>query len=127
MEKMINSIDWFEIPVLNFDRAKEFYSRIYNYEMTETTMNGLRMGFLPMDREAKGIGGTIVQGNDFIPTSLGVKVYLNAGKDLMDVLNRVIAAGGEIIVHKTLINDEFGYFATFEDTEGNHISLHSPE
>ena len=127
MEKMINSIDWFEIPVLNFDRAKEFYSRIYNYEMTETTRNSLRIGFLPMDRDAKGVGGTIVQGNDFIPTSLGVKVYLNAGKDLMDVLNRVIAAGGEIIVHKTLINDEFGYFATFEDTEGNHISLHSPE
>ena len=127
MEKMINSIDWFEIPVLNFDRAKEFYSRIYNYEMTETTRNSLRIGFLPMDRDAKGVGGTIVQGNDFIPTSLGVKVYLNAGKDLMDVLNRVIAAGGEIIVHKTLINDEFGYFAMFEDTEGNHISLHSPE
>ena len=127
MEKMINSIDWFEIPVLNFDRAKEFYSRIYNYEMTETTRNSLRIGFLPMDRDAKGVGGTIVQGNDFIPTSLGVKVYLNAGKDLMDVLNRVIAAGGEIIVHKTLINDEFGYFATFEDTDGNHISLHSPE
>ena len=127
MEKMINSIDWFEIPVLNFDRAKEFYSRIYNYEMTETTRNSLRMGFLPMDRDAKGVGGTIVQGNDFIPTSLGVKIYLNAGKDLMDVLNRVIAAGGEIIVHKTKINDEFGYFAMFEDTEGNHISLHSPE
>lgn len=127
MEKITNSIDWFEIPVLNFDRAKEFYSRIYNYEMTETTRNSLRMGFLPMDRDSKGIGGTIVQGNDFIPTSLGVKVYLNAGKDLMEVLNRVIAAGGEIIVHKTKINDEFGYFAMFEDTEGNHISLHSPK
>ena len=126
MEKMINSIDWFEIPVLNFDRAKEFYSRIYNYEMTETMLNSLRMGLLPMDRDAKGIGGAIVQGNDFIPTSLGVKVYLNAGKDLMEVLNRVIAAGGEIIVQKTKINDEFGYFAMFEDTEGNHISLHSP-
>jgi len=125
MEKMTNSINWFEIPVLNFDRAKEFYSRIYNYEMTETTMNSLRMGFLPMDRDAKGVGGAIVQGNDFIPTSLGVKVYLNAGKDLMDVLNRVIAAGGEIIVHKTKINDELGYYAEFEDTEGNHISLHS--
>jgi len=126
MEKMINSIDWFEIPVLNFDRAKEFYSRIYNYEMTETSINSLRMGLLPMDRDANGIGGAIVQGNDFIPTSLGVKVYLNAGKDLMEVLNRVIAAGGEIIVQKTKINDEFGYFAMFEDTEGNHISLHSP-
>lgn len=127
MEKMTNAINWFEIPVLNFDLAKEFYQRIYNYEMTETTMNGLRMGFLPMDRESQGVGGAIVQGNGFIPSALGVKIYLNAGKNLDNVLNRVIAAGGEIIAHKTKINDELGYYATFEDTEGNHISLHSPE
>lgn len=127
MEKMTNSINWFEIPVLNFERAKEFYSRIYNYEMTETSMDALRMGFLPMDQEAKGVGGAIVQGNGFIPTSLGVKIYLNGGKDLDTVLNRVIAAGGEIITHKTKINDELGYYAVFEDPEGNHISLHSPK
>ena len=127
MEKITNAINWFEIPVLNFDQAKEFYSRIYNYEMHETTMNGLRMGFLPADRDANGIGGAIVQGNDFIPSALGVKIYLNGGKNLDDVLNRVIAAGGEIIAHKTKINDELGYYATFEDTEGNHISIHSQE
>ncbi|HEY3370341.1 MAG TPA: hypothetical protein VGK10_05795 [Prolixibacteraceae bacterium] len=127
MEKMTNAINWFEIPVLNFEQAKEFYSRIYNYEMTESTMNGLRMGFLPMDRDSDGVGGAIVQGNGFIPSSLGVKIYLNGGKNLDNILNRVIAAGGEIIAHKTKINDELGYYAVFEDTEGNHIALHSPE
>lgn len=126
MEKMTNSINWFEIPVLNFERAKEFYSRIYNYEMHEVSMNALRMGFLPMDRESQGVGGAIVQGNGFIPSSLGVKIYLNGGDDLQHVLDRVIAAGGEVIEHKTKINDEYGYYAVFEDPEGNHISLHSP-
>ncbi|MBC8006378.1 MAG: VOC family protein, partial [Verrucomicrobia bacterium] len=43
------------------------------------------------------------------------------------VLDRVIAAGGEVITHKTKINDEYGYYAVFEDPEGNHISLHSPK
>jgi hypothetical protein len=127
MEKMTNSVNWVEIPVLNFERAKEFYSRIYDYEMFETTMASMRMGFLPMDTDSQGIGGAIVQGNGFVPSSLGIKVYLNGGKDLLTVLNRVNAAGGEIIVHKTKINDEIGYFAVFEDTEGNHISLHSKE
>ena len=127
MEKMTNSVNWVEIPVLNFDRAKEFYSRIYDYEMYEDTLLGLRMGFLPMDRDSQGVGGAIVQGNGFVPTSLGVKVYLNGGKDLLTVLNRVNEAGGEIIVTKTKISDEIGYFAVFEDTEGNHISLHSME
>jgi predicted enzyme related to lactoylglutathione lyase len=125
MEKMTNSINWFEIPVLNFERAKEFYSRLYNYEMTETSMNALRMGFLPMDQDSQGVGGAIVQGNGFIPSSLGVKIYLNGGNDLQTILDRVIAAGGEVIQHKTKINDELGYYAVFEDPDGNHISLHS--
>ncbi|MDO8927805.1 MAG: VOC family protein [Bacteroidota bacterium] len=124
---MTNSINWFEIPVLNFDRAKEFYSRIYDYEMHEMMMGPLRMGFLPMDPDSQGVGGAIVQGDGFVPTALGTKIYLNGGKDLLTVLHRVIAAGGEIITPKTLISDEIGYFAVFEDTEGNHISLHSME
>jgi predicted enzyme related to lactoylglutathione lyase len=127
MEKMTNSVNWVEIPVLNFERAKEFYSRIYNYEMHEETMGHLRMGFLPMERESQGVGGAIVQGTGYTPSSLGAKVYLNGGKDLLNVLNRVEGAGGDVLIHKTKITDEIGYFAAFEDPEGNHIYLHSKE
>ncbi len=127
MGKMINSINWFEIPVLNFDRAKDFYSRIYNYKMHETVMNSGRMGFLPMDHESQGVGGAIVQETDDVPTALGVKVYLNGGKDLQQLLDRVVSAEGEVLTNKTLITEKIGYFAVFEDTEWNHISLHSKE
>lgn len=127
MEKITNSVNWVEIPVLNFIRAKEFYSRIYDFEMYEQMMGVCHMGFLPMDPKSQGVGAAIVQGNGYVPTALGAKVYLNGGKDLNTVLHRVIAAGGEIITQKTKITDEIGYFAVFEDTEGNHISLHSKE
>lgn len=125
MEKQTNAINWFEIPVLNFERAKEFYSRIFDYEMYEMVMGSSRMGFLPMDPESKGVGGAIVQGEGCVPSALGCKVYLNGGDDLLVVLNRVEVAGGEIIVPKTKIDDETGYFAFFQDTEGNHVGLHS--
>ncbi len=124
---MTNSVNWVEIPVLNFNRAKEFYSRIYDYEMFDEIMGALRMGFLPMERNPEGVGGAIVQGNGYTPTSLGAKIYLNGGNDLLTVLNRVNGAGGEIITPKTKISDEIGYFASFKDTEGNHIYLHSKE
>ena len=127
MEKMTNSVNWVEIPVLNFARAKEFYSRIYDYEMYEETIGACRMGFLPMDRESQGIGGAIVQGSGYTPTALGAKVYLNGGNNLLTVLNRVEGAGGDILTRKTKITDEIGYFASFADTEGNHIYLHSKE
>jgi len=96
--------------------------------MTENTMTSGRMGFLPMDPDVRGVGGAIVQGSGYVPSAaIGAKVYLNGGTDLMTVLNRVEAAGGEVVTPKTKINDEIGYFAVFEDTEGNHISLHSME
>lgn len=124
---MTNSVNWVEIPVLNFERAKEFYSNIYEYEMYEEVIAGWRMGFLPMDRESQGVGGAIVQGQGCVPSALGSRVYLNGGEDLQKVLSRVIGAGGEIVQAKTKISDEIGYYAVFEDTEGNHVALHSPK
>ena len=50
MEMLKNSINWFEIPVDDFDRAKLFYSMIYNYEMPEQMMGPVRMGFFLVEK-----------------------------------------------------------------------------
>jgi uncharacterized protein len=34
-------------------------------------------------------------------------------------------AGGRIVMNKTFISDDAGYFAIFIDTEGNKLALHS--
>jgi predicted enzyme related to lactoylglutathione lyase len=125
MEMLHNSINWFEIPVSDFDRAKKFYSAIYDFDMPEMTMGPNRMGFFLSDSQKGGIGGAIVQGEGYIPTTSGVKVYLNGGSDLNIVLNRVEKAGGKVLLQKTLITPDLGYFAVFQDSEGNHVSLHS--
>ena len=33
MEMVTNAISWFEIPVDDFERARTFYSAIFDYEM----------------------------------------------------------------------------------------------
>jgi len=38
MESLKNSLNWFEIPVIDFKRARKFYSRIYDYEMPSMEM-----------------------------------------------------------------------------------------
>jgi uncharacterized protein len=40
-------------------------------------------------------------------------------------MDKVEAAGGKIMVPKTMISEEYGYMAVFVDTEGNRIALHS--
>jgi len=123
MEMLTNSINWFEIPVSDFDRAKLFYSMIYNYEMPDQMMGPIHMGFFQVEKG--GIGGAIVQGEGYVPSQQGTTVYLNGGNDLSVVLDRVESSGGKVIVPKTNINDEMGYFAIFLDCEGNKVALHS--
>ena len=40
-----NAINWFEIPVTDFDRAKKFYETIFDYQIPESMAGMKRMGF----------------------------------------------------------------------------------
>ena len=123
-----NALNWFEIPVSEFDRAKKFYETIFNYQMPESQMGGARMGFLLYDFQARKVGGAIVHNPEFYtPQANGTLVYLNCQPDLQPVLDRVEAAGGKILQGKTEISPEqqLGFWALMLDTEGNRVALHS--
>lgn len=117
-------INWFEIPVANYERAKKFYEEMFDIHIhTVNDMPELTMGFFP--GEGQGVSGAIVQGDDYTPSSNGALLYLNGGEDLNNALSRVEANGGKVILPKTPISEEFGNFALFLDTEGNKIGIHS--
>lgn len=120
---MKNAINWFEIPVTNFERAKKFYETILGASMEKMDSPGYLMAFFPAQEQ--GVSGAIIQGEGYIPSDKGTLVYLNGGEDLNSVLSRVEKAGGKVILPKKLINEQYGYFAIFHDTEGNKIALHS--
>jgi predicted enzyme related to lactoylglutathione lyase len=120
---MQNLINWFEIPAKDISRAKKFYHSILGLEMNETEMFGTKMAFFPTD--GSNVSGAIVQGEDYSPSTEGALVYLNGGNNLETALVKVEGAGGKVIVPKTQISPEMGYFAMFMDTEGNRIALHS--
>lgn len=121
---MKNSINWFEIPVKNFTRAKAFYSTIFDAEIDEMPHPTLKYAMLPFDMEKGGIGGGIVQGEGYEPSQAGPLLYLNGGDDLSIPLSKVEKAGGEILLPKTSIGQN-GFMAQILDTEGNKIALHS--
>lgn len=123
METLKNAINWFEIPAIDFDRAVRFYGEIYDRTMPSRDLGHVKMGFF--SHEQGQVGGAVVSGDGYIPSTDGAKVYLNGGDELSDVLGRVEAAGGTVIAGKTQISPEIGYYAIFDDTEGNRIYLHS--
>lgn len=126
METPFNALNWFEIPVDDFERACMFYGRIFDYEMPTMDMGPARMGMLPFVMDKDHVGGAIVKVEDFLPSRHGTLVYLKAGDDLTPILLRVEDAGGKVLTEKTLITPEIGYYATFLDSEGNKVALHSP-
>ena len=121
MAAMNDWVSWFEIPVLDLERASSFYGQIFDCEIEHLDLGELKMGVLPHGR----IGGALVQHPYYQPGSQGPLVYLNGGEDLAVVLDRVEAAGGKIVVPKRQISDEHGFMAVFTDTEGNRMALHS--
>jgi predicted enzyme related to lactoylglutathione lyase len=121
-----HAINWFEIPVADFDRAKKFYEAIFSYQMPESHMGSTRMGFLLYDFQNGGRGGAIVYNPGFYaPSTTGTLVYLNCEPDLQIVLDRVEGAGGKITRSKSDIGHGLGFWALIEDSEGNRVALHS--
>lgn len=118
-------INWFDIPVNNFERAKKFYEQIFRIEMPTREMGDALMGFFPNFGNPDHTGGAICKGAGYLVCHKGPKIYLNCNPDLSEVLGRVYDAGGEVLVPKELITPQVGYMAVIKDTEGNHIYLHS--
>ncbi len=112
---------WFEIPVINFHRARVFYENLFQMAMEINDFGTFKMGVFPH----KEVGCAICQGSGYRPSEDGVVVYLNANPDLSDVLERVVESGGKIVKEKTMISSEHGHMALIIDTEGNRVALHS--
>jgi predicted enzyme related to lactoylglutathione lyase len=124
---MKTAISWFEIPTTDIDRAQHFYEAIFGITMTPMDMPHIKMRLFPLDDPMQGVGGTLVDSGGFHKPSAtdGPLIYLNGNPDVQNVLSKVEAAGGKIIVPKTEISPEYGFMAVFLDTEGNRIALHS--
>lgn len=117
-------INWFEIPVSDMARARAFYETVLEIRFREESCNpGMEMSVFPYSEPHTG--GALCRMEHLAPSRQGILIYLNAGEDLSPALARVEAAGGDVVMPRTLLSPEIGAIAVFRDSEGNHIGLHS--
>ncbi|MEX0967154.1 MAG: VOC family protein [Bacteroidia bacterium] len=125
---MSDLINWFEIPVNDFDRAETFYNGLFEIELERTVLNDATYGNFPRtSRSRNQVGGAIVKGGQNNPSSTGTIVYFDVTGEMEAVLNRAERLGGKIEVNRTLIDVNRGYFALIHDSEGNRVGLFSEE
>ena len=118
-----NAVNWFELYVNDFNRAKKFYEATLKATLVEHEMEGCRMGVFPYDQK-NGVGGAITKMSGMTPGAGGTIVYLNVEGDLDGVLQRTPANGGEVIKARLAIG-EHGFIGIIKDPEGNVVGLHS--
>lgn len=130
IDEQTNVLTWFEIPVIDTERAKKFYETILDIEMTTRLFpeTNEELTFFPYDPKiiqatSGRITGVLTKSDTNHPSDKGSLVYINAYPEIQIVLDKVEQNGGKIIVPKTQI--PAGFIAIIIDSEGNKTGLHA--
>jgi predicted enzyme related to lactoylglutathione lyase len=121
IQKKSNPVVYFEVPVIDIDRATKFYSTVFNFKFDTTIIDNNKMALFPFTEEKSGISGALAKGEIYKPTKDGVLIYFNTA-NIDETLRLANVNGGQILYPKT--DNGIGLVAEFEDTEGNRIALY---
>jgi uncharacterized protein len=123
---VIHSVVPFEIPVDKLDRAKTFYSSVFNWGLEDMPVQDGVYTFAittPVDennmpKESGAINGGMYTRSD----DLKNPVITIGVPSIDEFAKKIEAAGGTMIVPKSEVPD-MGYYAYFKDSEGNIMGL----
>ena len=118
----MNPVVYFEIPVLELDRASDFYSKVFETILTKDIIDGYQMAFFESFGESFGAPGALVVGDVYIPSHQGCFLYFGV-ESIDETVARALEHGGSVLYPKKS-NGDLGYVAEIQDTEGNRIALH---
>jgi len=120
----MNPVSYFEIPVLDLDRAVDFYAAVFGFAFEPMQIDGRDMALLPHAEGAHGISGALVKGDSYLPGDEGARVYFTVA-DIVPVLARAVDAGGRVLQGETAIGN-IARVAEIADSEGNCVALYAP-
>lgn len=119
---MNNTFCWIDIPVVDLDRAIQFYTVVLGRPVEKISEHGVEFGLLP--HEDNNVSGCLTVMEDRKPSRNGPLVYLNLEGKLHQAVDAVEALGGKVLQSIAQIGP-YGHRAIVMDTEGNVIAFYS--
>jgi uncharacterized protein len=119
---MANNVVWFDIPVMELERAVQFYEKVLGAPTKRAEMEGVPFAMFQVGENE--VGGSLCQVEGMKPSADGPLIYLNVQDRLEDAVAAVAESGGQVLLPKHPI-DPWGFRAIILDTEGNRLALHS--
>jgi uncharacterized protein len=121
-KKTAVSVVWFDIPADDLERAKKFYSMLFDWKITPIPgMSGPEShNYHHIDTggaDASPDGGLMKRMHPQQPITQYIGV-----PSVTKFMAKVGKLGGKICVSKTAV-PQMGYFAVCQDTEGNTFAL----
>lgn len=122
----MNKVVHFEIPSDDRERAKKFYSSVFDWDVqdmpfqddvyTFATTSPVDENF--MHKEKGAINGAIYKRDEVLSNPI---ITIDV-PSIDDFSKKIEAAGGKMVVAKGEVPD-MGYYAYFHDSEGNLMGL----
>lgn len=119
-----NTFCWIDIPVLDLDRAINFYATVLDQNVQKISEPGFEFGLLP--HTDNNVSGCLCVMDDRKPSLQGPLVYLNVEGKLDQAVAATEKAGGKVLKAAEQIGP-YGHRAVIVDTEGNGVALYSKE
>lgn len=119
----MNPVSYFEIPVIDLERAMRFYGAVFDTVFECARVDGNDLAFFPYAGDRPGASGALARGDSYTPGKAGARIYFDVA-DIAQTLARAIAAGGAVLYPETAVG-AFGSVAEIEDLDGNCIGLHA--
>ena len=117
----VNAAVWFEIPVSDLARAKEFYARVLMTSFTDQNAGPNPMAIFARAGE-NGVSGHLYPGHP-ATDGTGPTIHLPVPDSVEEGLERVREAGGKVL--SPIIDIPSGRFAYCLDLDGNSIGIFS--
>lgn len=121
MDKVVH----FEIPFDNEKKAKEFYSKVFGWKITEVPDMSYNMVHTAevdenqMPTEAGAINGGMYERGEKGSHSPVIVIDVANIDEKIKIIKKV---GGEITMAKVTVGD-MGFYAQFKDSEGNILGI----
>jgi predicted enzyme related to lactoylglutathione lyase len=129
---MENTVVWADIPVTDLDRAMKFYGAVLQRKFQPVEgMDGVALEAPPENPPEMQPGSFPVSFDLALselvkPSTDGCTIYLNSSGDPEGMLQRAVAAGGEVLMPVKYMGEMVGSIGMFKDSEGNRIGVHKP-
>ncbi len=75
MSDQTNPVNWFEIPVNDLERAKQFYETVFGLQLSLNEMGPMKMAWFPMTQGSPGATGTLIKSEGYTPSHAGTLIY----------------------------------------------------